>query len=134
MSYIIRDIKQKCYLRFDRIVSGCDLITVVDPVYDYRIATTFDNVDEVKEMLDQVRSEGQYEINAYQLESPEEILKNLEDKQEQFQQRLNELGEEKMSQMIADMKKQGMSETEIAEKLCEGIQITKEEVEQLKGE
>ena len=101
MSYVIKDTKNKWWLEIDRVVQGMDIVTTIEPVYNYKVATTFDTIDEADAILKQIESEGNYDIADYTKENVEE-LQELEKK-------------EKRDQIIEDLKKAGKSEEEIQE-------------------
>lgn len=108
MSYVIKDTKNKWWLEIDRVVQGMDIVTTIEPVYNYKVATTFDTIDEADAILKQIESEGNYDIADYTKENVEE-LQELEKK-------------EKREEIIAELKKQGKSEEEIQE-IMDKIQI-----------
>ncbi len=101
MSYVIKDTKNKWWLEIDRVVQGMDIITTVDPVYNYKAATKFETPEDVDAILKQIESEGNYDIANYTKENVEE-LQELEKK-------------EKLQDIIEELKKEGKSEEEIKE-------------------
>ena len=65
MSYIIKDTKESCWLNIDRVVVGCDIVTAVEPVYNYKAATEFSSEETADQMIEQIKSEGQYDTEGY---------------------------------------------------------------------
>lgn len=135
MSYVIKDIEKKYWLGIDRVIdSNCNINTVVEPIYSYKAATKFDSIDECKEIMDQIKAEGNYDIPAYATENVEELLEAEKKQQEEADENLRKAAQKKLDEIIKEFKDKGMSDEEIRKKLSNGFIVSDEEVEQAKKE
>ena len=137
MSYVIKDIEKKYWLGIDRVINNatCDITTVVEPIYNYKAATKFDSIDECKAIMDQIKSEGNYDIPAYTTENVEEMIEAEKKAEEEKNEAIRKLAQEKLDKQIEEYKAQGLSDEEIRKQLNKGIFITPEELEKInKGE
>ena len=71
--FIIKDTKYGHWLEIDRVVRSMDIVTTIDPVYNYKLATAFNSVEEVNHILEQIKSEGNYDTSYFKTENTEEI-------------------------------------------------------------
>ena len=132
MAYVIKDIEKKHYLGIDRVVNNnCDIVTVVEPIYSYKAATKFDSIDECKEIMDQIKAEGNYDIPAYATENVEEMIEAEKKAEEEKTEAIRKIAQEKLDKQIEEYKAQGLSDEEIRKQLNNGIVITPEELEEL---
>lgn len=133
MSYVIKDIEKKYWLGIDRVINNttCDITTVVEPIYNYKAATKFDSIDECKTIMDQIKSEGNYDIPAYVTENVEEIIEAEKKAEEEKNEAIRKLAQEKLDKQIEEYKAQGLSDEEIRKQLNKGIFITPEELEKI---
>lgn len=133
--YVIKDIEKKHYLGIDRVVNNnCDIVTVVEPIYSYKAATKFDSIDECKEIMDQIKVEGNYDIPAYATENVEELLKAEKEQEEEKTENLRKAAQKKLDSIVNDLKAKGLSDEEIRKELSNGFVVSEEEVEQAKKE
>lgn len=75
MSYIIKDGNH--WLEVDRVCQGFDIVTVVEPVYNWHVATQFTSKQSVEQIIKQIESEGNYNTSNYTTEN----TIDLEDKE-----------------------------------------------------
>lgn len=108
MSYIIKDSLHNYWLEIDRVVQGVDIVTTIEPVYNYKVATKFDTAEDIDAIIKQIESEGNYDTEGFVKENTEE-LQVLEKKEK----------EEKIKEQL---KKEGKSEEEIQE-IIKNVQI-----------
>lgn len=135
MSYVIKDIEKKYWLGIDRVIdSNCNINTVVEPIYSYKAATKFDSIDECKEIMDQIKAEGNYDIPAYATENVEELLKAEKEQEEEKTENLRKAAQKKLDSIVNDLKAKGLSDEEIRKELNKGFVVSEEEVEQAKKE
>ena len=135
MSYVIKDIEKKHYLGIDRVVNNnCDIVTVVEPIYSYKAATKFDSIDECKEIMDQIKAEGNYDIPAYATENVEELEAEEKKQKEQETETLRKAAQKKLDDIVDDLKKKGLSDKDIREIIDKGFVVTDEEIEAAKEE
>ena len=133
--YVIKDIEKKHYLGIDRVVNNnCDIITVVEPIYSYKAATKFDSIDECKEIMDQIKAEGNYDIPAYATENVEELEAEEKKQKEQETETLRKAAQKKLDSIVDDLKKKGLSDKDIREIIDKGFVVTDEEIEAAKEE
>lgn len=124
MGYVIKDTKNNWWLEIDRVVQGMDIVTTVEPVYNYKAATTFSSELSADKIVEQIKSEGNYDTSGYVKENTEE-LDNL-DKQiqeeeeaeakaeaEKIQEQFKESIKEKLEELKKDLAAKGKSEEEI---------------------
>ena len=83
--FIIKDKKNGYWLEIDRVVHDMDIVTVIEPVYNYKSATAFESVEAVEHILEQIKSEGNYDIANYTTENVEELKQEEEKSKEQEQ-------------------------------------------------
>ena len=119
MSYVIKDIEKKYWLGIDRVINNttCDITTVVEPIYSYKAATKFDSIDECKAIMDQIKSEGNYDIPAYATENVEEMIEAEKKAEEEKNEAIRKLAQEKLDKQIEEYKAQGLSDEEIRKQL-----------------
>lgn len=67
MSYVIKD--GNTWLEVDRVCQGFDIITVVEPVYNWHVATQFASKQSVEQIIKQIESEGNYNTSNYTMEN-----------------------------------------------------------------
>lgn len=135
MSYVIKDIEKKHYLGIDRVVNNnCDIVTVVEPIYSYKAATKFDSIDECKEIMDQIKAEGNYDIPAYATKNVEELEAEEKKQKEQETETLRKAAQKKLDDIVDDLKKKGLSDKDIREIIDKGFVVTDEEIEAAKEE
>lgn len=135
MAYVIKDIEKKHYLGIDRVVNNnCDIVTVVEPIYSYKAATKFDSIDECKEIMDQIKAEGNYDIPAYATENVEELEAEEKKQKEQETETLRKAAQKKLDDIVDDLKKKGLSDKDIREIIDKGFVVTDEEIEAAKEE
>ena len=135
MSYVIKDIEKKYWLGIDRVIdNNCNINTVVEPIYSYKAATKFDSIDECKEIMDQIKAEGNYDIPAYATENVEELLEAEKKQQEEANENLRKAAQKKLDEIVKELKDKGMSDEEIRKELNKGFIVSDEEVEQAKKE
>lgn len=117
MPYVIKDTKYKHWLKIDRIVDDMDIITCVEPVYNYKSATQFSSELVADKMIEQIKSEGQYETDGYVKEN----TVDLEAKEEEIEQEeiaaAKAFVESKKKELEDELRKQGKSEEVIQEAL-----------------
>lgn len=133
MSYVIKDIEKKYWLGIDRVINNatCDITTVVEPIYSYKAATKFDSIDECKAIMDQIKSEGNYDIPAYATENVEEMIEAEQKAEEEKNEAIRKIAQEKLDKQVEEYKAQGLSDEEIRKQLNNGIFITPEELEKI---
>ena len=133
MTYVIKDIEKKYWLGIDRVIDNttCDIITVVEPIYNYKAATKFDSIDDCKAIMDQIKDEGNYDIPAYATENVEEMIEAEKKAGEEKTEAIRKIAQEKLDKQIAEYKAQGLSDEEIRKQLNNGIMITPEELESI---
>lgn len=132
MSYVIKDIEKKHWLGIDRVIDNNDnIVTVVEPIYSYKAATRFDSIDECKAIMDQIKVEGNYDIPAYATENVEEIIAAEKKAEEEKNEAIRKLAQEKLDEQVAEYKAQGLSDEEIRNQLSNGIFISPEELEEI---
>lgn len=131
MSYVIKDIEKKHWLGIERVVNNntFEITTVVEPIYSYKAATKFDTIQDCKDIMDQIKSEGNYDIPAYATENVEEMIEAEKKEQEERDTKLYELYKEKLDEQIKAYKAQGLSDEEISKQLARGINVSAEEIE-----
>lgn len=135
MAYVIKDIEKKHYLGIDRVVNNnCDIVTVVEPIYSYKAATKFDSIDECKEIMDQIKAEGNYDIPAYATENVEELEAEEKKQKEQETETLRKAAQKKLDDIVDDLKKKGLSDKDIRKIIDKGFVVTDEEIEAAKEE
>lgn len=135
MAYVIKDIEKKHYLGIDRVVNNnCDIATVVEPIYSYKAATKFDSIDECKEIMDQIKAEGNYDIPAYATENVEELEAEEKKQKEQETETLRKAAQKKLDDIVDDLKKKGLSDKDIRKIIDKGFVVTDEEIEAAKEE
>ena len=86
MSYIIKDGNH--WLEVDRVCQDFNIVTVVEPVYNWHVATQFSSKESVEQIIKQIESEGNYNTSNYTTENTidledkekEELRKQQEDK------------------------------------------------------
>lgn len=49
--YVVKDTEREVYLIFDRFVNDMEIVTTVEPVASYEIATTFSTEEKAKELI-----------------------------------------------------------------------------------
>ena len=85
--------------------------------------------------MDQIKSEGNYDIPAYATENVEEIIEAEQKAEEEKNEAIRKLAQEKLDKQVEEYKAQGLSDKEIRKRLNKGIFITPEELEKInKGE
>ena len=132
MSYVIKDIEKKHWLCIDRVIDNNDnIVTVVEPIYSYKAATRFDSIDECKAIMDQIKVEGNYDIPAYATENVEEMIAAEKKAEEEKNEAIRKLAQEKLDEQVAEYKAQGLSDEEIRNQLNNGIFISPEELEEI---
>ncbi len=132
MSYVIKDIEKKHWLGIDRVIDNNDnIVTVVEPIYSYKAATRFDSIDECKAIMDQIKVEGNYDIPAYATENVEEMIAAEKKAEEEKNEAIRKLAQEKLDEQVAEYKAQGLSDEEIRNQLNNGIFISPEELEEI---
>lgn len=131
MSYVIKDIEKKHWLGIERVVNNntFEITTIVEPIYSYKAATKFDTIQDCKDIMDQIKSEGNYDIPAYATENVEEMIEAEEKEKEERDTKLYELYKEKLDEQIRAYKAQGLSDEEISKQLARGINVSAEEIE-----
>lgn len=131
MSYVIKDIEKKHWLGIERVVNNntFEITTIVEPIYSYKAATKFDTIQDCKDIMDQIKSEGNYDIPAYATENVEEMIEAEKKEKETRDTKLYELYKEKLDEQIAEYKAQGLSDEEISKQLARGINVSAEEIE-----
>lgn len=136
MSYVIKDLDKKYWLGIDRVInnSTCEITTVVEPIYSYKAATKFDSIDECKEIMDQIKAEGNYDIPAYATENVEELEAEEKKQKEQETETLRKAAQKKLDDIVDDLKKKGLSDKDIREIIDKGFVVTDEEIEAAKEE
>jgi len=92
MSYVIKDGDN--WLEVDRVCQGFDIVTVVEPVYNWHVATQFSSKESVNQIIKQIESEGNYNTSNYTMEN----TIDLEDKEKKEK-------EELQKQQSAEIKK-----------------------------
>ena len=124
MGYVIKDTKNNWWLEIDRVVQGMDIVTTVEPVYNYKAATTFSTELSADKIVEQIKSEGNYDTSGYVKENTEE-LDNLDKKikeeeeaeakaeAEKIQEQFKESIKEKLEELKKDLASKGKSEEEI---------------------
>ena len=133
--YVIKDIEKKYWLGIDRVIdSNCNINTVVEPIYSYKAATKFDSIDECKEIMDQIKAEGNYDIPAYATENVEELLEAEKKQKKEANENLRKAAQKKLDEIVKELKDKGMSDEEIRKELNKGFIVSDEEVEQAKKE
>lgn len=133
MSYVIKDIEKKYWLGIDRVVNNnCEIVTVVEPIYSYKAATKFDSIDECKEIMDQIKVEGNYDIPAYATENVEELEAEEKKAKEDQQEALRKAAQSKLDSIINDLKAKGLSDEEIHKQLDQGFVVSQEEIDAAK--
>lgn len=131
MSYIIKDNKQQCWLNIDRVVVGCDIITAVEPVYNYKAATEFSTEEIADQMIEQIKSEGQYDVEGYTKENKDALdmaERNAKEEKEKKVEAIRKAAQDKVDKIIEDGKANGLTDEQIQEELSKGILITEDDV------
>lgn len=82
MSYVIKDGDN--WLEVDRVCQGFDIVTVVEPVYNWHVATQFSSKESVNQIIKQIESEGNYNTSNYTMEN----TIDLEDKEKKEKEEL----------------------------------------------
>lgn len=82
MSYVIKDGDN--WLEVDRVCQGFDIVTVVEPVYNWHVATQFSSKESVNQIIKQIESEGNYNTSNYTTEN----TIDLEDKEKKEKEEL----------------------------------------------
>lgn len=108
--YVIKDTKNKCWLEIDRVVDGCDIITAVEPVYNYKAATQFSTLEIADEMIDQIKSEGQYETEGYVKESVDDLQAKEKEIEQKEVDEAKAFIEQKQKELEDELRAQGKSE------------------------
>lgn len=120
MPYVIKDNKYHNWLKIDRIVDDCEIITCVEPVYNYKAATQFSNEGIADAMIEQIKSEGQYETDGYVKENTEDLKAKEEEIEQEEVEAAKEFIESKKKELEDELRKQGKSE-EVIKKALESF-------------
>ena len=131
MSYIIKDTKESCWLNIDRVVVGCDIVTAVEPVYNYKAATEFSSEETADQMIEQIKSEGQYDTEGYTKENKDALdmaERNAKEEKEKKVEAIRKAAQEKVDKIVEDGKANGLTDEQIQEELSQGILITEDDV------
>ena len=131
MSYVIRDVKNECWLVIDRFVNMAgDIITGVDPVVSCFPASKFTSVEDAEEAIAMIKAETDYSLDEYVIETEEEVKKRMKEKEELRQKKIIVYGEQKMREKIKEMLAAGKSDEEIEVRVKQGIELTPKEMEE----
>lgn len=132
MAYIIKDTNNKCWLLIDRIVRDIDIVTTAEPVYNYKAATKFNDKLLAEKIIEQIKSEGNYDVSGYMTENTEDLEKKEEEqeqpKEEVDVEKLRKIAKAKLDEALKEYKDKGLSEEEILKELSGGILISPEEI------
>jgi len=124
MSYVIKDSQKKCWYEIDRVVQGMDIITTVEPVYNYKAATQFSTEALADKIIEQITSEGNYSTinmikeNVDELNSLEEQITQQQEAEaiaeaEKLKEEFNESIKKKLEELKKDLSDKGKSAEEI---------------------
>lgn len=124
MGYVIKDTKNNWWLEIDRVVQGMDIVTTVEPVYNYKAATTFSSELSADKIIKQIESEGNYDTSGYTKENTDELDsldKQIQEEEEaeakaeaeKIQEQFKETVKEKLEELKKDLAAKGKSEEEI---------------------
>lgn len=86
--YSIYDNNKKFWFDIDRMVRGMDVVTVVEPAYNYQSATRFPTRESAERIIDQIDKEGVYDVNNACIIDIEQHVKELEAKQKAEEQKM----------------------------------------------
>lgn len=133
MSYVIKDLDKNYWLGIDRVInnSTCEITTVVEPIYSYKAATKFDTKEECVNIMKEIKKEGNYDIPAYGVQCVEEMIEAEKKAEEEKNEAIRKIAQEKLDKQVAEYKAQGLSDEEIRKHLNNGIMITPEELESI---
>ena len=136
MAYIIKDTNNNCWLLIDRIVRDMDIVTTAESVYNYKAATKFSDKLLAAKIIEQIKSEGNYDVSGYITENTEDLEKKAEEQKQQEQpkeevdvEKLREIAKAKLDEALKEYKDKGLSNEEILKELSGGILISPEEIE-----
>lgn len=122
--YVIKDTKNNWWLEIDRVVQGMDVITTVEPVYNYKAATQFSTELSADKIIEQIKSEGNYDVSGYTKENTAELDsldKQIQEEEEaevkataeKLKEQFNESIKQKLEELKQDLAAKGKSEEEI---------------------
>lgn len=132
MSYIIKNIEKDYWLNIDRVINNatCEVTTIVEPVYNYNVATKFNSPEECAEIMAEIKKEGNYDIPAYATENVEELIEAEKQAKKQKQEKFQKVAQGKLDSVVEKLKKAGCSDEEIQSVLNQGIYISNEELKE----
>jgi len=132
MSYIIKNIEKDYWLSIDRVINNatCEVTTVVEPVYNYNVATKFNSPEECSEIMAEIKKEGNYDIPAYATENVEELIEAEKQAKKKEQEKFQKVAQDKLDSVVEKLKKAGCSDEEIQSVLNRGIYISNEELKE----
>jgi hypothetical protein len=120
--FIIKDTKQNCWLEVDRIVDGYDIRTIAEPVYNYKAATEFRTQELADKVIEQIKSEGEYDTEGYIKEDKDELQALEKQEQQKEVDEAKAFIEQKQKELEDELRAQGKSE-----------EVIKQAVEAFKG-
>lgn len=109
MSYVIKDGDN--WLEVDRVCQGFDIVTVVEPVYNWHVATQFSSKESVNQIIKQIESEGNYNTSNYTMENTID-LKDKEKKEKEELQKQQSAEINKAKKITIDNLKEIIKEIE----------------------
>lgn len=113
--YVIKDTKYNHWLKIDRVVDDLDIVTCVEPVYNYNVASQFSTEAIADRIIEQIKSEGQYETDNYVKENVDDLKAAEQKEKEEFQQKIKDKILENLDEFIEAMKAKGYSDEQIEE-------------------
>lgn len=75
--YVIQDTKQNKWLLIDRVVDGMDVVTTVEYVSSFRAASIFNKESTAQKILDNIKEEGNYNVDDCIIDSVEVYFKDF---------------------------------------------------------
>lgn len=113
--YVIKDTKYNHWLKIDRVVDDLDIVTCVEPVYNYNVASQFSTEAIADRIIEQIKSEGQYETDNYVKENVDDLKAAEQKEKEEFKQKIKDKILENLDEFIEAMKAKGYSDEQIEE-------------------
>ena len=98
-----------------RVVDDLDIVTCVEPVYNYNVASQFSTEAIADRIIEQIKSEGQYETDNYVKENVDDLKAAEQKEKEEFQQKIKDKILENLDEFIEAMKAKGYSDEQIEE-------------------
>lgn len=113
--YVIKDTKYNHWLKIDRVVDDLDIVTCVEPVYNYNVASQFSTEAIADRIIEQIKSEGQYETDNYVKENVDDLKAAEQKEKEEYEQKIKDKILENLDEFIEAMKAKGYNDEQIEE-------------------